>query len=252
MSGRRSKKARRQYRQRPRHLVNAAYVMRSAEAVLNVDLGEVHLTRTNQFVVGWMRAAFEQSIVISKLTTAGLAHTAAPNRRAFWELALRLLWLADMPQAAREQAVDTMLAHGVATEVTTDKHMQDMGVKSSIDVGALRDFALDASTDREVKEQAKNLTEAVRATELNAGVIYRMWRSDSTWAHATGFLAGQYAPASEDDTISTGTPPVVDENLDLHRLVAMLVVFTVGFLLRDEGVPSDLATAPATAFAAAP
>jgi hypothetical protein len=252
MSGSRSKKARRQYRQRPKNLVNADYAMRSAQAVLAVDLREVHLTRTNQFVVGWMRAAFEQSIVIARLTTAGVGHAAAPNRRAFWELALRLLWLADMPQAAREQAVDTMLAHGVATEVTTDRHMREMGVESSIDVGALQDFVLDAYTDKKIKEQAKNLTDAVKATDLNGGVIYRLWRSDSTWAHATGFLAGKYAPASEEDTISTGTPPSVDENLDLHRLVAMLVVFTVGCLLRDEGVPSDLATAPATAFAAAP
>ncbi|WP_298255623.1 hypothetical protein [uncultured Arthrobacter sp.] len=232
--------------------MNADVTLRSAKAVLAVDLRGVPLTRTNQFVVGWMRATFQQSIVISELTKAGMAHAAAPNRRAFWELALRLLWLADMPQPDREQAVDTMLAHGVATEVTTDKHMKEMGLESSIDVAAMQHFALDASTDKQAKEQAKNLTDAVRATGMNSAVIYRLWRSDSTWAHATGFLAGQYAPASRDDTIDTGNPPVLDENLDLHRLVAMLVVFTVGFLLRDEGVPSDLAGAPAAAFVAVP
>lgn len=247
MSEKRAKANRRAERERPAHIVNADYVLRSANAVLGVDLSEVPVSHVNQFAVGWMRAAFEQSRVIANLTVAGLGHAAAPNRRAFWELVLRLLWLGDMPQEQREAATDTMLAHDRATEVTTDKHMREMGLESLIDIAAMEDFFLNASDDKQLKAQAKILTEAAKSTDMNSGVIYRLWREDSTWSHATGFLAGYYAPAGE-TTIEEGKPPTIDHDLEAHRLATTFIVFAVGYILTDEGVATELAAAPAVAF----
>lgn len=112
MSGSRSKKQRQAQLMHPAYLVNADFALRSADAVLSVDLSEVPLSRVNQFAVGWMRAASEQSRVIAKLTKLGMAHATTPNRRAFWELGLRLLWFAGMAPSEREKAADTMLDQG--------------------------------------------------------------------------------------------------------------------------------------------
>lgn len=247
MSGKRAKAKRQAHRERPAHIVNAEYVLRSANAVLAVDLSEVPASHVNQFAIGWMRAAFEQSRIIANLTSSGMGHAAAPNRRAFWELVLRLLWLGDMPQAQRETAADTMLANDRATETATDKHMREMGLESNIDVAVMEEFVLNVSDDKRLKSQARTLTEAAKSTELNSGAVYRLWREDSTWAHATGFLAGYYAPAGE-TTVGEGKPPIIDHDLEAHRLATMFIVFAVGFLLKDEGVSADLAAAPAVAF----
>ncbi|QOI62659.1 hypothetical protein IG195_13995 [Arthrobacter sp. TES] len=248
MRGRRSKKRRRAQHARPAYLVNADFALRSADAVLAVDLSEVPLSRVNQFAVGWMRAAFEQSRVIAMLTKGEMGHATAPNRRAFWELAVRLLWFAGIARSEREKAADAMLAHGRSTEKTTHTHMQSMGITSDIDIAAMEEFVLDASNEKAMREQVKNLTEAVMATEQNLGVIYRLWREDSTWAHATAFLAGRYAPADGDVTMGVGKPPHIDRDLEAHRLATMAIVISAGCILADEGVPSGLASAATLAF----
>lgn len=247
MSGRKAKARRRTQHELPLHLVNADYVKRSADAVLGVDPSTVPLTTVSQFAVGWMRAAFEQSRVIADLTASGMAQRAAPNRRLFWELALRLLWLSDIPHSDRAGVADTMLALGRSTETTTNKHMQDMGLESDIDVAEMEKVVLSETDDARLRQQAKNLTAAAKSTSTNSAAIYRLWREDSTWAHATGFLAGHYAPAG-DQTIRDGLPPAVDGDLEAHRLVTSLIVLTAGYLLTEEGVPSDIATAPFVAF----
>lgn len=247
MSGRRAKAKRRANRERPLHALNAEYIRRSANAVLDVDLSTVPLSRVNQFAVGWMRAAFEQSRLIADLTAEGKGYLAAPNRRAFWEIALRLLWLGDMPQSSRAEAVDTMLEGTRATEAMTDKHMREMGLGSSIDLAAMEEIVLKGTSDPKIRTQAKNLTAAARATELNSAVIYSLWRDDSTWAHATGPLAGNYAPAGA-TTVSKGNPPTVDPDLIAHRMVTFFIVFTTSYILTQEGVESELANAPTVAF----
>lgn len=247
MSGSNAKKNRRTKSERPAHQINAEYVLRSADAVLAVDLSATPLSHVNQFAIGWMRAAFEQSRVIGQLTASGLGYAAAPNRRAFWELVLRLLWLGDLPQSQREGAVDTMLAHGRATETTTDRHMKEMGLESLIDIAAMEEFALTPSDDKELWKQVKYLTEAAKSTDMNSGVIYRLWREDSTWAHATGFLAGFFAPENG-NTVGEGKPPTIDHDLEAHRLATMFIVFATGFILKGEGVSDELSAAPAVAF----
>src|SRR5690554_5068875 len=142
VSGKRAKDNRRVRRERPPHIVNAEHALRSANAVLAVGLSQVPLSHVNQFAVGWMRAAFEQSRIIANLTSSGFGYAAAPNRRAFWEIALRLLWLADKPQEEREAAADTMLQLSRDTEVTTDKHMREMDLDYLVGMGAIADFDL--------------------------------------------------------------------------------------------------------------
>jgi hypothetical protein len=247
MSGSRAKDDRRRARQRPLYLINADYVRRSADAVLAVDLSEVPPSHVNQFAVGWMRAAFEQSRIIGNLTNSGHGHAAAPNRRMFWELALRLLWLGDMPQERRDSAVDTMLADSRAIESATDTHMRDMGLDYLVGLGTLDEFEHHPTADPKLREQAKKLTAAVHGTDLNTGVVYRLWREDSTWAHATGYVAGMYAP--ENGTLmGTGVPPSIDRDLEAHRLAAAAIVVTTGFILNGEGVRSDLAAAASAAY----
>lgn len=123
-----------------------------------------------------------------------------------------------------------------------------MGIPSDIDLAAIEDFVLDASHEKAMQQQAKNLTAAIKATELNLGVIYRLWREDSTWAHATGFLAGRYAPTEGDDTMGVGEPPHIDRDLEAHRLATKAIVFSAGYTLANEGVPSELANAAIVAF----
>lgn len=79
-------------------------------------------------------------------------------------------------------------------------------------------------------------------------MVYRLWRADSTWSHATGFLAGSYAPNNDDTTMGAGEPPNIDPELEAHRYAAMIITATVGDILVDEGAGSDLAGAPMVAY----
>jgi len=227
--------------------VHAGYTLRAAKAVLAVDLAEVPVTRVSQFIVGWLRAAFEQSRIIAMLTASGLGHAAAPNRRAFWELTIRLLWLRDTPQPDRASAAETMLDNERKTETKTDGYMRSNGLPSDIDVAEMEKFVLNVSKDK-LRSEATNLTHAVKGTDTNLWMIYRLWREDSTWTHATGFLAGSYAPARSDDTMGMGKPPHIDERLEAHNAAAAVITATVADLLLDEGTARELAAAPMLAY----
>ncbi|WP_394941218.1 hypothetical protein [Psychromicrobium sp. YIM B11713] len=227
----------------------ADYTLRAANSVLAVDLGEVPVTRVSQVAVGWLRAAFEQSRVIAMLTAAEVGHAAAPNRRAFWELIIRMLWLGGMPQSDRARAVDTILDHDRANEAKTDQYMRENGLPSNIDVAEMGAFFLDVSEDKLIREEAKLLTKAVKSSKgTNLWMVYRLWREESTWTHATGFLAGRYAPTNDDDTMGSGKPPYIDLDLEAHRLAAMVLVATTGDILQAEGTARELAAAPMVAY----
>lgn len=103
---------------------------------------------------------------------------------------------------------------------------------------------MNVSEDKLIKAEAKLLTEAVKGTSMSLWMVYRLWREDSTWAHATGFLAGRYAPTDADDTMGAGRPPHIDPNLEAHRYAAMVLAATVGDILKAEGAASELAVAP--------
>ena len=248
MSGSRAKKERQFKPEGPGYLTSADYTLRAANAVLAVDLDEVPVSRVSQFAVGWLRAAFEQSRIIAMLTASGLGHAAAPNRRAFWELTIRLLWLGDMPRPDRASAVDTMLDNERKNETKTDRYMRENGLPSDIDVAEMEAFILNVSKDKLIKAGASFVHDAVKGTGRNLWTVYRLWREDSTWTHATGFLAGRYAPTDDDDTMGAGKPPHTDLDLEAHRYAAMVITATVGDILKAEGAVSDLAGAPMVAY----
>lgn len=248
MSGSRAKRNRQTKRENSEYPESAEHTLRAANAVLAVDLGEVPVTRVSQFAVGWLRAAFEQSRIIATLTASGLGHAAAPNRRAFWELTIRMLWIGDLPPSDRATAADMMLDNERTNETKTDKYMRENGLPSNIDVAEMEAFLLNVSEDKLLKAKAKNLTEAVKGTEMNLWTVYRLWREDSTWTHATGFLAGRYAPSNDDGTMGAGEPPHIDLDLEAHRYAAMVFTATVADILKAEGATSKLASAPLVAY----
>lgn len=62
-----------------------------------------------------------------------------------------------------------------------------------------------------------------------------------SWQAATRPLEG-------DNTIGVGKPRHVDRDLEAHRLASVAIVFSVGYILADEGVPRDIASAVEVAF----
>ncbi|WP_146070883.1 hypothetical protein [Arthrobacter sp. B1805] len=248
MSGSRAKRERQSKRKISEQSIAADYTLRAAKAVLTVDLSGVPATRVSQFAVGWLRAAFEQSRIIATLEAAGLGHAAAPNRRAFWELTIRILWLGDMPRSERAGAADTMLANERTNETKTHEYMQRNGLPSDIDVAEMEEFVLNISENKVIKTGADKLAHAVEKSGMNLRMVYRLWKEDSTWAHATGFLAGQYAPTDDGETMGKGKPRHVDQELEAHGLAAMVVTAMVADILIDEGTTRDLASAPLLAY----
>lgn len=224
---------------------NAKHAMNSATAVLNLNFSRVVPSRANQFTVGWLRAAFTQSRVIIGLYLDGQGHHSAPNRRNFWELALRLLWLHNVDSADREGALNTMLSNDRWYESQTHRYLNGMNLHSDIDIKAMEEILLAVSPDKDMREQARQIAKAAKSLHHQGAHIYRLWRQDSAWTHASGFLAGQYAPVAN-DTLSAGQPRVIDPDLSIHRLVGILIAFVASGVLLEEGAPRDLAMSPFT------
>lgn len=242
MSGSKAKARRRAVRRLPPHVVNGDYALRSAKAMLDLDLHEVALTRVTQFIVGWFRAAFDQSLLISDLTMRGRGAAAAPNRRLFAELAVRLHWLHDLPKKDRPGAVDAALDWERKNQEKTFEHVRQMGWESDVDLTEMREFVLNVTENGEVKNQAEKFAAAAYATEVKNAGLYRAWREESSYAHATGFLAGSYAPAENNEWLGSDRPPVADPGLETHRLTQLFVVVMTYSLLRDEGVSEEVAS----------
>lgn len=140
-----------------------------------------------------------------------------------------------------------MLDNERKNETKTDEYMRANGLPSDIDVAEMEAFVLNVSKDK-LSSEATNLTHAVKGSGTNLWMVYRLWREDSTWAHATGFLAGSYAPANDDDTMGMGQPPRIDVHLKAHNTAAAVITATVADILLDEGTARDLAAAPLMAY----
>lgn len=239
MSQKKAKAARRAMRERPAYLVNADYVRRTADAVLAVDMSDVPSSRVRQFALGWCRGAFAQSRIIADLTSAGMASFAAPNRRLFAELTVRIHWLADMAKELREGAVDEMLAHGIENTRSTLRHMENMGWPVEYDATELDDFVLNVTSNTTIKDQSRKFASAAYATEVKNGPLYGMWREESGFSHPTSTLAGHYAPVTARGGLGAGEPSVMDPELEAHRHATILALMFTTRLLRDEGVEDD-------------
>lgn len=233
--------------EQPTALVNAEVALHTANAVLAVDLSNVPLTRVTQFIVGWCRAAFAQSRVIAHLTLNGMSSAAGPNRRLFSELAIRLQWLRDLPRDVRPSAVDEILEMARESKRGTHKHLRDMGWDVGFDPTEMDAFVL-SSAEGALKDQARKFASAAHATEVKNGPVFAMWREDSYLAHPTGPLAGDYAPAIDDEVLGSGEPLELDPDLTGHRDISLLIIATTGALLTDEGVESEAVERMTSAF----
>lgn len=251
MSGKRARAQRQALRQRPPHIVNAEFAKESAERVLAVDLSSVPLSRTTQFIVGWLRSIFEQSRAIACLTVAGLAHTAAPNRRSFAEAIVRLQWLHGMPQADRAGALDEMIDHERELTRKAFRAMSEMGYDSTVDLSDMEAIVLQAASDGRVKDQARQFLAAAKSTMGQSVGLYYAWREETQYTHATGALAASYAP-DDQGAMGDGKPPVVDSDLESHRMATMLAITLAYHLLVDEGVDAGLAKTIISAFFGSP
>lgn len=249
MSGRRARKERRARRALPPRLINADAVDRSADAVLDVDLSDYRFrNRVAQVVVGLCRAAFAQSKVIAKLVRADLLSAAAPNRRLVLEVSLRLHWLEGLSREERRRAVDTMLAKDRADTNKALNYLRDAGHEADFDLKEMDAFELDDAAKGAIHQQATTLRAAADSSEVQPWSLYSMWMAETQFSHASGSLAGKYAPTHDDLHMSSGTPDPVDPDLEAHRITQAIIVTTACRILADEGFPDETANRLAVAF----
>ena len=194
------------------------------------------MTLVTQFVIGWMRAAFDQSRTIATLTKVGLAQSASPIRRSFAEITVRLQWLHTMNQAHRAGALDAMLCHERELTEKNQDHLREMGFDSQLDLTDMREFTLEAATGV-LKNQARAFRAAAASTDGQSVGLYAAWRHETQYTHATGEMAAAYAPATSDSPF----PKVMDPDLTSHVYALFLVVSLVYNLLVDEGVEEEQA-----------
>ena len=237
MSGRRANAERRAEREGPDGVLAA---VTTAKRMSSLDLSAIPLTRYRQFIAGWLRAAFEQSLAISTLVQAELGHAAAPNKRSFAEIVIRLQWVHSVEQIERAGALDSMIEDEKKSTERFFKHLENMGYKADVDLSEMNSVVTEVTDDRHIKDQATKLLEAAKATEGQSLGTYYSWRHETQYTHATSALAVAYAPDVE-NRLGSGHPEAVDPDLTTHRLVTMLIVTLAYRLLVEDGVEERLA-----------
>ncbi|HBX76450.1 MAG TPA: hypothetical protein DEG43_02280 [Acidimicrobiaceae bacterium] len=242
MSGRRAKQKRRIEKISDSSIAGACLIERSADAVLAVGFDDLALKdRIPQFAIGLCRAAFTQSKAIVMLASGGQLAAAAPNRRLFFEAALRLHWLASLPKEERIQATDTILDKERRDTANTISYLRDLGHDVDFNLEEMEAVLLDAPKKGTLQEQARKLDAAVKAADNQAWSIYATWREESKFSHASGTLAGSYAPTLNQVTIGHGEPAPMDPELEAHQLTQHLIVAMTAQLLEDAGLGPDIA-----------
>lgn len=221
---------------------HARIALASAERVLALDLTRVPCARLTQVIVGWMRAAFEQSRVIATLALTGLSHAAAPNRRTFTEIATRIQWLHSIPADERARVVETLIEQDREQTRKAVRHLSEMGYDSPVDLSDMESMILDAHTNGPHHQQAQQFLAAARALQGQGVGLYYAWREDTQYTHATSVLAVAHAPERE-GLLASARPSVPDPDLETHRLATALIVTFVARMLMDAGVDPDYATA---------
>ncbi|MEI2268119.1 hypothetical protein OHB93_02220 [Microbacterium sp. No. 7] len=232
-------------------LVNAAIVQRAARAVLTVDMSDVVLHDfVPQVVVGLCRGAAAQSIAVATLTRAGQASSAAPNRRLVLESAIRLIWLRGLSKADRHAAASVMLEADRKDTNETLTYLEEQGQETPFNPAEMNAFELDVPTRGLLQEQVRKLRAAVVGSESEPWSLYAMWREETKFAHPSGALAGYYAPTHDQVHLHSGTPDPLDPDLEAHQLIQCLTVAATEQILKDEGLPPEVASRIADAFRA--
>lgn len=237
MSGKQSKRARQARRTRPVREVRASQMKEAAARVLALGFGDVQASRPRQVAIGWLRAAMAEADAIVRLTQSGYGYAAAPNRRSFFEIALRLQWLEGLDD--RDGAIDSMLEEEQRQARAHTGHLAEMGMSSLPDFSDLEAVVIEATRDKSVAAQAKQFTAAAKAIESSALGLFRAWREETQYTHATVKLGLSYAPA-QDGRFIDGTPQIMDPDFDTLLTVAIFAVAMSGRVLLDEGAGREV------------
>lgn len=231
MSGKQEKRARQARRNRPEREVRAAQIAEAANRISALALGDAPDTRVAQFVIGWLRAAFAQADAIVRLSMSGIDYAAAPNRRSFVEIALRLQWLHELED--RSGALDAMVEDEKRLAKSHVTHVEEMGLEMPPDFSGIQAVVTNSTTNDKILQQARSFTAAAKATQESVG-LFRAWREETQFAHATGALAVSYAPAS-DGSFGIGKPFVADSEFETLLMSCLLVLSYVVRILLAEG-----------------
>jgi len=251
MSGKKSREKRQPSRSTAPELVNAAIVQRTARAVLTVDMSDVVLHNfVPQVVVGLCRGAAAQSIAVATLARAGQASSAAPNRRLVLESAIRLIWLSGLSKADRHAAASVMLEADRKNTNETLAYLEEQGQEAPFDPTEMNAFELNGPTKGSLQEQVRKLRAAVLGSVSEPWSLYAMWREETKFAHPSGTLAGYYAPTHDQVHLNAGTPDPMDPDLEAHQLIQCLTVVATEQILKDEGLPPEVASRITDAFRA--
>lgn len=235
----------------PDYPENVVIVDRTAAAILDVDMRDLALAdRVPQIVVGLCRAAAAQSRVIAALSSVGLSSAAAPNRRLFLEVAIRLIWMASLSREDRRQATDIMLEADRRDTMATLDYLNGLGHEVDFDPSEMNSFELQAPTKGALQEQTRKLAAAVRQGDAEPWALYAMWREETKNSHPSGTIAGQYAPTFDGTHLSSGHPDPMDPDLEAHRLTQVLIVRATEQILSDEGYEPAVASRIVDAFEA--
>jgi len=233
MSSKQEKRTRQARRNRPEREINATQMIEAAKRIGVLDLSDVPETSVAQFAVGWLRAASAQAEAIARLSLSGLDYAAAPNRRSFVEIAGRLQWLHALDD--RSVAPDAMVEIEQKLAKSHVAHINEMGLEMPPDFSGIEAVVTRSTADKKIQVQAKNFTEAAKATEQSVG-LYRAWREETQFTHATAALAVSFAPADE-GTFGIGKPFVADPMFDTLPMVYLLVLTYAVRILLGEGSP---------------
>lgn len=238
MSAKRDKQARQARRNRPKRDVNAAQLSEIARRVMAYEFVGLPESRVSQIAVGWMRAAFAEIGAIVHLSTNGLDFAAAPNRRSYAEIVLRLQWLHQLEVSLRGPALDSMIEDEKRLAASHVKNLEKMGVTKTPDFSELSAVVTETSTDSAIRVQAKTFTEAAVAT-VDAAGLYRAWREETQNTHATWNLALSYAPYASGE-FGKGKPFVADPEFETLILTTFLVLSLTVRLLMEEGASKEV------------
>ncbi len=214
----------------------ARRIVATADRMLALDLSYIPAAYDSQFIIGWMRAAYEQSKVIATLTAQGLAHAAAPNRRAFVEIAFRLLWLRTLDVEQRGPVLEGFVVREKNLTTGFYDTLKEMGYEHDVDLSAMDEVVAEILEDRDLRQQVKAVTDAAKAAPVTLG-LFSAWREETQYTHATGHLAVAYAPRTDDDRIGRDVPPSQHGDLDTHHMVTLLVGTLATELLKEAGLP---------------
>ncbi|MDN5715678.1 MAG: hypothetical protein L0G89_00430 [Janibacter sp.] len=127
-------------------------------------------------------------------------------------------------------------------------YLRDAGHEADFDPTEMDSFELDDETRGAIHQQSTRLNAAVDSSEVKPWSIYSMWLGETQFSHASGNLAGQYAPTLDDFHMSSGAPDPMDSDLEAHRLLQVHIVVMTEYLLSDEGLPEELSGRIGAAF----